>query len=245
MRYGIISDIHSNIEALNVALSNLTEKQVDIIVALGDIVGYGPDPEECVNIIMSKSIVSVMGNHDFGLNSLDYENYFNTYARDAIRWTRNRVSEQAKSFIKELPLFVEKEHFTMFHGSLSERNPFRYIISQGDAIDSFDNLKTPIGFFGHSHIPGVFSMGKDKKIEYTRGAPHERIDLKDDYRYLINVGSVGQPRDGIPLGSFVIFDSELLNVEFVRFKYDIEKVYNKIIGRGLPPFLGERLFMGF
>ena len=245
MRYGIISDIHSNIEALNEALRILSDKNVNYIISLGDIVGYGPDPEECTDAIISKSIISVMGNHDFGLNSLDYENYFNTYAREAIRWTRDKVSERTKTFIKGLPLFITKDNFTMFHGNLSEKEPFFYIISESDAIVSFSNLKTPIGFFGHSHIPGIFSMGKDTNIKYGYGEPGQKIVLKDNHKYLINPGSVGQPRDGLSKGSFIVFDDALMSVEFVRFSYDIEKVYNKIINIGLPAFLGERLFMGF
>jgi len=245
MRWGIISDIHSNIEALNVALGTLSEEHVDRIIALGDVVGYGPNPEECVKLIRDNSIDSVMGNHDFGLNSFAYEENFNSYARDAIKWTRKVVSESTKSFLKTLPLFIVKENFTMFHGNLDEESPFFYITSAEDALESFNNLKTPVGFFGHSHVPGIFSIKEGEDVEYTHLNPGQKIFLKENYRYLINPGSVGQPRDGIPLGSFIIFDNQSMNVEFVRFRYDIEKVYNKIIKLGLPPFLGERLFIGF
>jgi predicted phosphodiesterase len=245
MRYAIISDIHSNIEALNEAMTIISGKKIDRVVALGDIVGYGPNPEECVNTIIKNSIVSVMGNHDYTVNFIHYEENLNEYARAAIRWTRENISNDSKSFLKDLPFSNEIKNFTMFHGSLDELRPFAYILYPGDAAVSFSKLKTEIGFFGHSHMPGCFYTDSKGTIELIRASGNQSITLEESKRYLINVGSVGQPRDGIPRGCFVIFDSLEMSIEFIRFRYDIEAVYNKILKAGLPIFLGERLFIGF
>lgn len=244
MRYAIVSDIHSNLEALNSAVEIIDKMNIDAIFSCGDIVGYGPNPEECVNIIKKLSVDSVVGNHDYAVNHREEEELFNTYARLAIQWTRKALSLESQRFLKNLPLSIEHKDFTIFHGSLDKYNPFYYILSPEDTSVSFKNLKTHIGFFGHSHIAGYFVKSKGNRITYFPCILGCKIHLKPDEKYLINVGSIGQPRDGNPEGAFAIYDAEKQTVEIIRFAYNIETTYNKIVQIGLPRFLGERLFNG-
>ncbi len=244
MKYGIISDIHSNVEALNAAISKMEDKGVESIICCGDIVGYGPDPEECITIFKELPIHSVIGNHDYAINCINEEQSFNTYARLAIRWTRKKLSKNSKTFLKNLPFFSEQENFTIFHGTFDEKNPFKYLITAQDAVKNFTDIKTKIGFFGHSHVAGYFIQTKNKKINYYSCIEGCKLTLQKDNQYLINVGSVGQPRDGNPEAAFAIYDTSGNTIEIVRFQYDIESVYKKIIKAHLPNFLGDRLFSG-
>jgi predicted phosphodiesterase len=244
MKYGIISDVHSNLEALDTAISKMKNKGVESIICCGDIVGYGPDPEECITIFKELPIHSVIGNHDYAINCINGEQSFNTYARLAIRWTRKKLSKNSKTFLKNLPFFTEQENFTIFHGTLDEKNPFKYLITAQDAVKNFKNIKTHIGFFGHSHVAGYFMQTENKKINYYSCIEDCKLTLQKDNQYLINVGSVGQPRDGNPEAAFAIYDTSDNTIEIVRFQYDIEAVYKKIIKARLPNFLGDRLFSG-
>ncbi|BAL81449.1 metallophosphoesterase family protein [Caldisericum exile] len=245
MRITFVSDIHSNIEAFSVALDLIKMKNIDKIMSCGDIVGYGPDPEETINLFKENSIVGVRGNHDAGAvgDSILYE--FNEYARLALLYTKRNISKASENFLKSLPIKIEENDYTIFHGFPNPKNPFKYILSELDVVEAFSYLKTPIGFYGHTHVPCVCRISNENVLEVINIQEQMKYKLDKNYKYLINVGSVGQPRDGNPKGTFVIFDSDECSVEFVRFEYNIEKVYNKIIERNLPAYLGERLFTGF
>ncbi len=244
MKIGFISDVHGNLVALIEALTQLEDQGIKFIYSAGDIVGYGPNPEECVNLFMERGIHSVPGNHDYAINHPEIDAEFNAYARLAIQWTRSKLSLSAKNYLNSLPLFIERENFTVFHGALDKESPFSYILMPADAELSFQNLKTQIGFFGHSHTAGCFIEEKNGIINYIPGVLGCSLSLKENKRYLINVGSVGQPRDGNPAGSYCIYDTEEKVVIIKRFTYDIDKVYSQIIESGLPRFLGERLYSG-
>ncbi len=244
MKIGFISDVHGNLVALSEAIKQLKEERVEFIYSSGDIVGYGPDPEQCIEIFKKNNIQSVYGNHDYAVNHPEIDARFNAYARLAVQWTRDHLSSSAKSYLKSLPLFLEKALFTLFHGSLDKQSPFSYILMPADAELSFQNLKTRVGFFGHSHIPGCFIEENNGIINYISGISGCAVHLKETSKYLINVGSVGQPRDGNPAGSFCIFDSEEKSIRIKRFTYDIDTVYSRIVESGLPQFLGERLYSG-
>ena len=244
MKYAIISDIHGNLEALETALKEIKKEGVKYIFSAGDIVGYGANPEECIKLIRTKGIPSVMGNHDYAVNNVSEEELFNSYARLAIQWTRNTLSEDAKNFLSSLPFSIVKDDFTLFHGTLDEESPFNYILMPADSELSFQNLTTQVGFFGHSHVAGCFIKGENGIISYRSGIIDCEISIEEGNKYLINVGSVGQPRDGNPNGAFAIFDTDRQIVRIKRFAYDIEKASKKIIDAGLPRFLAERLFEG-
>ena len=244
MRYGIIADVHGNYEALKKALEVLSNENAEFIYSAGDIVGYGAEPEECVREIRKYAIQSVMGNHDFAVNSIEEEEQFNAYARLAIQWTRSKLSINSRNFLKGLPFFIENGSFTIFHGTLDAEEMFNYILMPEDATLSFKNMKTKIGFFGHSHIAGYFTLNENGLINYRSAYSDCSIILEKENKYLVNVGSVGQPRDGNPMGALAIYDTENSKVEIKRFEYDIEVAAQKIIEAGLPRFLAERLYSG-
>lgn len=245
MKIGFISDVHGNLEALETSLNLLGKESLESIFCAGDIVGYGPNPEECVNIITKNNIKTVMGNHDYAVNDAQFDEYFNTVAREAIIWTREHLSIHATDILKSLPLSTTLEGVTIFHGFLNEKSPFRYILSIADAIDCFKNLNTQIGVFGHSHVAGCFVHKPDGGVEYISGQNSLTLKVSHKFKYLINVGSVGQPRDRNPAGACAILDTDTMIIRILRFNYDIKSVYKKIMERGLSPFLAERLLSGY
>lgn len=245
MKVAFVSDIHSNIEAFSTALSIIKNRRIDKIISCGDIVGYGPDPEEAVNLYKENNIIGVRGNHDAGAvgDSILYE--FNEYAKLALLFTKRNISQSSENLLKALPTLLQEKEFTVFHGFPNPKNPFKYILSEFDVVEAFSYITTPVSFYGHTHVPCICRLSPDNKLEVFPAHKQTKYKLEKNYKYMINVGSVGQPRDGNPKGSFVIFDTEEYTIEFVRFSYDIEKVYSKIIERKLPSYLGERLFTGF
>jgi len=204
MKIAIISDIHSNLEALTTALKIIKNNNVKAIYSCGDIVGYGPDPEDCVDLFIKEAIISVKGNHDAGVSGDDILFGFNSYARLAIAYTKRVISYESECFLKDLPCQVVKNDFTVFHGSLLFTNPFKYILTDNDVLESFLKLKTPIGFYGHTHVPCLCEFDQLNTLHILNLLPNKKIYLKKESRYLINVGSVGQPRDGDPRSAFVI-----------------------------------------
>ncbi|CAB3287599.1 Metallophosphoesterase [Methanocaldococcus lauensis] len=235
----IISDIHSNLEALTAVLDDIKNRKIKKIVCLGDIVGYGANPNECIEIIRKLKCKCVAGNHDYyvlGKESLDA---LNTYGVIAILWTKNIITEENLSFLDSLPLVIEdkiKNKKVVFsHANPKYPELWEYLFPDyvDDVFDCGDLI-----FVGHSHIPFVNS--ETENILLHRGV----VYLEDDKKYLINPGSVGQPRDRINKASYCIFDTKNFKIEIVRVEYDIKKAYEKIVKSGLPEFLGERLFLG-
>lgn len=243
MKYGILGDIHSNISALRAVLERLDEDGVDTLVSVGDVVGYGAAPSECIALLRERGAVVVKGNHDAAcVNELD-ERTFNPYARAAVAWTRTALSEDEKRWLRGLPLVATLEHCQVAHGTLHRPELFDYILSLSDADPSLDEMTRPVCFVGHSHIPLTVMRFADEpgRTAYTT-EPH--VDLSETIKALINVGSVGQPRDENPLTAYVLFDSTKKASTLVRVPYDIESEVARIASAGLPRVLGERLRIG-
>jgi diadenosine tetraphosphatase ApaH/serine/threonine PP2A family protein phosphatase len=243
MRSAVISDIHGNLVALNAVLSAAADLSVDRILCLGDIVGYNPWPNECVDLMRERSIVSVMGNHDRVAAGIGEPDDFNEAARDAILWTRERLSRENREFLARLPerVFIG-ESIVLVHGS--PRDPNEYILSTGAAERNIhfmrERLGTTVAFFGHTHVAGLFAA--DRGGIGAFGPRNVKID--GGRAYLINPGSVGQPRDGDPRAAFLIYDYEAGTVRFERVDYDVEAVFGAVVEAGLPAHLGRRLFLG-
>lgn len=254
MKYALVSDIHANLEAFTAVLE-VIEKELDLknsdpekrdqIVCLGDIVGYGANPRECIKLVQDYNMKTIAGNHDFACIGKTNINYFNSYAKEATLWTRRVVSEDDKEFLNALPLVqfhgepgVEGS-FTVVHGTLYSPELFDYIQTTYDAYLSLQLLESQICFLGHSHVPITFFQ--NDLISYTL---NPKIDIKPDCKALVNIGSVGQPRDDNPRASFAIYDSTAKVVEIRRVEYDIEGAMKKILDAGLPPPLAERLKYG-
>jgi len=244
MRYGIVSDIHANLEALEVAIDWLREQQVDEIVCLGDVVGYGADPNECCRLVREAATVTLLGNHDAAvIGSMSTEYYYDA-ARDAIAWTRRQLDEDNLRWLYSLPYTSVRpaEGLGLFHSAPIVPSGYFYVVRKEDAITHtriYDRLMR-VTLIGHSHLTKAFRLTKEKAKDVT-GKP---LIADDDSKLIINVGSVGQPRDHNPLGCVGLFDTEAGEFSHHRFDYERERTVEKIQRAGLEPRFGERLFQG-
>ncbi len=242
MLYAIIADIHSNLEAFQSVLDSLKKERIDRIVIVGDIVGYGADPKECIRLVKSLDSALLSGNHEWAVLGLLDTKWFNEYARAAVMWTADMLNEDEKEFLRKIELTFEDENIIAAHGSLNDPHSFNYIFSADDASKSFIKMdgKRPC-FVGHSHQPVTFIRNKDKLIDFSL---EKEFSLDPDNQYIINVGSVGQPRDGDNRAAYVIYDIQERRISVKRIEYDIEKAKKKILMEGLPKILADRLSEG-
>ena len=236
LRIAIISDIHGNREALQSVLDFLDHQNVDRILCLGDVVGYGPEPAWCLTKIMECCEVVVAGSHEHAVLGLLDLDYFNPVARHATHWTRNALTEDHMKILRSWPLTHIEDDFTLVHGSLDQPDLFDYVQTSWEAHLSFQQLKTPVAFIGHSHVPVTFLLSD--VVDYST---EERVVLQPGQQAIVNVGSVGQPRDGNPDSSVVIYEPDNALIERFRVPYDIPTVQDKILNSGLPEFLADRL----
>ncbi|MBI5683181.1 MAG: metallophosphoesterase family protein [Deltaproteobacteria bacterium] len=246
MRYAIISDVHSNLEAFNAVLEKIDCLGIRDIICLGDIVGYNANPNECVDIVRSRNIKCIMGNHDSRAAGLEGTDNFTDIAKEAIYWTRKQLNQESLLFLKNLPrmLTFDNSRAAAVHGFIN--NTDRYILTLNDAYENFqlmkvEHLHPAVCFFGHTHRSITYRY-IDENI-YTAFD----IEVRPDTRslYLINPGAVGQPRDGSPMASFVLYDAEERLVRFFRVQYDIIKTAHKVLNAGLPAALAQRLKIGY
>jgi len=241
MRYAIFSDMHSNLEAFRAFLEDSKKERVDRYFCLGDIVGYGADPHECIELTKALKCPVVCGNHDaMAFEEKGVEN-FNLEAKEAILWTRYNLDGIDKNFLNHLKLVHTYDELTLVHGSLYYPGDFNYIFNIVEAGRCMDLQETELCFVGHSHVPGICLENDKGHVRYTDATD---MDVKKPKRYLINVGSVGQPRDRDPRGAYCIYDKERHLLHIKRFTYDIETAQAKIKKAGLPLFLAERLALG-
>jgi predicted phosphodiesterase len=240
MRYAIISDIHGNLEALEAAIDALSREKIDKYLCVGDIVGYGADPRECIKKTRALGPITVCGNHDAACVGLLDAMRFTKAARSAILWTQKKLGREDIAFLKGLDLVFKNNHFILVHGTLPEPQEFRYMLDKDTAEETFDVMDMRICFVGHSHVPGIFSY-KNKRVDYFY---KEKARLSGEEKVIVNVGSVGQPRDGDPRLSYCVYDSDEDSLALRRVTYDIEKAQKKILKAGLPPLLAHRLKMG-
>ena len=241
MRYGLISDIHGNLEALQAVYLEIDRLDVDDVLCLGDVIGYGPDPEKCIELVRERASVILAGNHDHAPIGLVDVTYFNSYAKQAVEWTTAQISQETRDFLESCPLIHEFERFTIVHSTPSNPSAWEYILSIDDAVENFPYIDNRCCFIGHSHVPVIISKSSNEQIQVQR---LNKIVFQEDAKYIVNVGSVGQPRDLDPRAAFATFDDETYQYELHRVRYDIGKVQRKILDRGLPPFLAERLALG-
>jgi predicted phosphodiesterase len=232
MKIAIISDVHGNLEALNETLSYIDAHPVDALYCLGDVIGYGANPNECCELLRRRQAVSVVGNHDTALWDDEMLASFSPLAAAAMRWTRTAMKEEEQAYLHSLPLVVTAGDSTFVHSSLDNPSDFPYLLSAADARTNLRLSTTAMCWIGHTHSPAIYAEdGESWSVEQGK-------------RYIVNVGSVGQPRDADPRLSFGVFDTEAVAYENVRLEYDIRTARQKIIDAGLPPRLGDRLFAG-
>lgn len=243
----ILSDIHSNYEALKAVVQDARARgPVDAIWNLGDIVGYGPDPGLCIRFLREEGAITVPGNHDLAAIGRIPLSDFNPYAAAACRWTSTQLTPEDTVFLGGLPLRIEAGPFTLVHGS--PRDPvWEYLLSEEAAEENFPLFSTPFCLVGHTHIPTVFmAVAGTPGRERCRGfrpAP-EKPQPTRGLRLIYNPGGVGQPRDGDPRASYALYDSEAESLTHYRVPYDIAATQQRMLEAGLPEYLISRLEMG-
>ncbi len=241
--YAILADIHSNLTALKAVLEDIERRGgVDEVWCLGDIVGYGPDPHECIDTLRQMKIVNIMGNHDAAaVGKIDIA-FFNRDAAAAIRWTAGQLTHDDYVYLNQLPLSIERESFTLVHGS--PRDPVReYLHSTHSAEQNLPYLHTMYCLVGHTHSPTVFVFNDTADGTMKRFEPDSPLMLGED-RLIINPGAVGQPRDGDPRASYALLDSDAGTLTLHRVSYDIPAAQAKIMSNNLPASLAVRLNYG-
>ncbi len=240
MNYAVISDVHANIEALRAVLTEIRNKKITDILFLGDAVGYGPDPDECVEVLKSECKVLLAGNHDKAAIGLTDIEFFTPYARAAIEWTKETITEKTISILKDLPVSkeIEDSKILLVHSTPKQPEEWHYLLSLWDAEINFHYFENKICLLGHSHRPSIIErLPSGEMIAYR-----DEAMIGDAERYMINAGSVGQPRDGDPMACYVVIDDE--SVKLHRVEYDIKKTQDKMRRAGLPVQLIERLARG-
>jgi predicted phosphodiesterase len=237
----IISDVHSNLEALQKAIELIKKRKVDRIVCLGDIVGYGANPKECIKIVNELTPHILMGNHDQAAADLRYTEKFTPYARAAAIWTYSTLSDSEKDMLVSLPLCLEIDGLTFVHASPHNPSEWNYIATEELAFENFHYMKTNICFIGHSHRAEIYT---DDYESLDKSTDTQIIRLQADKKYIINSGSVGQPRDLDWRLSFGVLNTKTLEFEFVRSEYDVNTASRKILDAKLSIYLAERILIG-
>jgi predicted phosphodiesterase len=247
MRYLVISDIHSNLEALEAVLSAAASQTYGAVLVLGDLVGYGADPNAVVDRVRSlRPVASVRGNHDKVAAGLDDAEDFNQMARTAARWTRNTLTESSREYLRQLPVgpVIVDGDIEICHGSPLDED--LYVVADVDATRSIAAAHRALCLFGHTHVALCAKLDSQRRfeIEMPQGHPAFQTVLDQEAKYLVNPGSVGQPRDGDSRAAYAIADTGLKTVTLHRVAYEIETAQKKILEAGLPPALAFRLGMG-
>ncbi len=239
MRYGIIADIHGNLEGLQVVLEDIKQQKCTHVVCLGDVVGYGANPKECLDIVRGMNIPVVKGNHDEYIGSSEDPEGFNDAAAEAVAWSRNQLTEDDRKWLRDLKYFRLVANFSIVHATLDAPQRWGYVFEKLEAAASFTYQNTQVCFFGHTHVPVAFI--RDTGV---RGGTYSKFRVEAGKKYFVNVGSVGQPRDGDPRAAYVIYDLPQQTIELRRLDYDIPTAQRKIRAAGLPERLAERLATG-
>jgi predicted phosphodiesterase len=240
MRVVFISDLHSNIYAVEALDKELKNKGYDYIYCLGDIVGYGANPKEVVDWAMENVDFSLRGNHDTLISDAEPIDIHNPYVLKAAYYNMKVLEDRHKDYLKSLPKDFENDLMVLTHDEPCIPGSMEYITKIKEAYDAFSAFHQSLCFYGHTHLPGIFEKENDE-VFYKRD---KKISLKKGNKYLINPGSVGQPRDKDPRLSYIIFDSEDNVVEFYRVEYNVEKAARDILNAGLPAIFANRLFRG-
>jgi predicted phosphodiesterase len=246
MRYLILSDIHANVTALDAALE-AAKGRWDKVLCLGDVVGYGPDPNEVIDRVRKLDALAIRGNHDKAGSGIANADDFNPVARNVALWTRDQLRPDNRKWLEELPTGpVSVEGFSLVHGAFRDED--EYVFAPAQALEGLLDAPSPITFFGHTHLQGGFTL-RDNKVGVLHFKPgadslSSSLTIEPGTTYLLNPGSVGQPRDGDTRAAFAIADIANNSIEFWRVPYDIEAVQSRMTAAGLPDPLVRRLSFG-
>jgi diadenosine tetraphosphatase ApaH/serine/threonine PP2A family protein phosphatase len=236
----LLSDIHANLEAFEAVLAAADERKPDRILCLGDVVGYGASPNECLDLVRARCEVVLLGNHDAAASGGPEAARFNVYARAAAEWTARTLTRENREYLQKLPLTAPRNGYFCVHASPATPRDWEYLLDRFDAEPQFAYFSEPLCFIGHTHQPVVFMADP----EGTRSLPPRTFRLDPERRYIVNVGSVGQPRDRDPRACFVVLREGSGELEYVRVPYDVEGAQAKIRAANLPEVLAARLATG-
>jgi predicted phosphodiesterase len=243
MRFAIIADIHSNLAALTTVLNDIERRGgVEEVWNLGDVVGYGPEPHQCLELLRRYNHIGVAGNHDWAAIGKVDTSDFNPDAAAACHWTAHQLSPKDIDYLESLPLVVQRDNFTLVHGS--PRKPiWEYLLSISSARQNFAYFQSQLCLVGHSHVPLVFELDETGDCIFIEFLTEGVLKLTEK-RLIINPGGVGQPRDGDPRTNYAIFDNEAMSIIHYRIPYDISATQTRMVTNGLPRQLMERLSYG-
>ncbi len=236
MKYAILSDVHANLEALTSVLEDARARGVKHFICLGDVVGYNANPCECIDIIRGLGCPVIMGNHDAYTIAGDIPAGVNGRARESLEWTRAQISPEHHAWLAELPMQRRVGPFEIVHASMHDPEEWNYVVSAFEAVLNFNIQETSLCFYGHTHRPMYFTTKERKAFK-----DFERIELEKEYKYFVNVGSVGQPRGDDKRAQYAIYDTEEKAVDLCRVNYDIGLACQKIRQAGLPEHNALRL----
>lgn len=244
MRYGILSDIHGNLEALDAVLEAMSGERIGRYLCLGDTVGYGASPNASIDRISGLTTDVIAGNHDHAaIGRLDISS-FNPYAAEAALWTRRQLTPAGRRYLGALPYTWRNDDIFLVHASPANPEDWIYLTTPWQADEAFDAMPVDMALcaLGHTHTPAIFE--KRTAEDRSRQIPPTALELASECRYIVNVGSVGQPRDGDPRAAYCVYDKEMKKIEIKRVPYDMESAQRKIRKAGLPDMLAERLAFG-
>lgn len=245
MRYLILSDMHGNWDAFDAVLQQVAKESFDVRLVLGDLVGYGASPNEVVRAVREmQDVIVVRGNHDKVVSGIDSGENFNHVALEAARWTAQQLDEDHLAYVRDLPQGPRDvaEGLIICHGSPLDEDA--YVFSDYDAFEIFANSTTPVTFFGHTHVPSLFAYGGASGIEVRPLRDQGSLVLRSEVRYLLNPGSIGQPRDRDPRAAYMTYDGDTRTVTWHRLPYAISQAQDRIRKAGLPDVLADRLAVG-
>jgi predicted phosphodiesterase len=239
MRYAIIADIHANLEAFQTVLEDIRAMNCTHYCCLGDVVGYNANPKECLDIVRQMGMPVVKGNHDEYCSAETDLEGFNPHAQEAINWTRDQLTDDDRKWLRELRYIRLVASFSIVHATLDGPQRWGYVFDKLAAAASFTYQNTSVCFFGHTHVPVAFV-----RDAVVRGGTYSKFKVEPGKKYFVNVGSVGQPRDGNPKAAYVVYDLDEGSIELRRLDYDMATTQRKIIEAGLPARLAHRLAEG-
>src|SRR5882672_4431586 len=229
MKFALIADIHANLEAFQVVLADIKELRCTHYACVGDVVGYGANPVECLKIVRDMGMPCVKGNHDEYCSIDEHLDGFNAHAAEAVNWTRKQLSEDDRQWLRDLKYFRMVTSFSMVHATLDGPQRWGYVFDKLAAAASFTYQNTSVCFFGHTHVPVAFM-----RDSVVRGGTYSKFKVEPGKKYFVNVGAVGQPRDNNPKSAYVVYDVYEGTIEIRRLEYDIAKAQKKIMEAGLP-----------
>lgn len=239
MKYALMADIHANLEALEVVLDDAKQQRVTHYACLGDVVGYCADPKKCLDIIRGMAMPCVKGNHDEYCSKDEALEGFNPHAAEAVEWTRDQLTTDDRKWLRELKYRRFVANFEIVHATLDVPERWGYVFDKLAAAASFTYQQAAICFFGHTHVPIAFM--RDSTV---RGGNYSKFRIEPGRKYFVNVGSVGQSRDGVPKATYATYDVAESTIELRRLDYDMARTRAKIIAAGLPRRLADRLEEG-